>query len=130
MARGSAMPHHMADDDIMREHAEAQERVVAEHQTHMVYDHNDDGVEATTDGPHGDREPIFAPTPATAARGNVPFHTFMRLMRENLACPECGKSRGVANVAARGFKPERITAETHCTCVGGPAYAGIGSERA
>jgi hypothetical protein len=130
MARGSAMPHHMADDDIIREHEEAQARVVAEHQTHMVYDHNDDGVEATTNGPHGDREPIFAPTPATAARGNVPFHTFMRLMRENLACPECGKSRGVANVASRGFKPERITAETHCTCVGGPAYAGIGSEHA
>lgn len=39
-----------------------------------------------------------------------------------MVCPTCGKRLTVANLAGRGFTPEKITRETHCTCAGGPAH--------
>jgi hypothetical protein len=67
---------------------------------------------------------------ATLARTDVGFAETIELLRDANRCPECGKTRAVFNVASRGFRAERITAETHCACPGGPAYAGIGSRAA
>lgn len=45
----------------------------------------------------------------------------LKALRDNDKCPKCGGWLSVMNVAVRGFKAERITEDTHCTCPGGPA---------
>lgn len=51
----------------------------------------------------------------------MPFVDVVRKLREVGRCTACGKTRVVLNVASRGFRAERVTAETHCACPGGPA---------
>lgn len=57
-----------------------------------------------------------------ARHANVPFHEVVKAFRAAARCPTCGKSTAVLNVARRGFIGEPVKPETHCTCVGGPAY--------
>lgn len=44
-------------------------------------------------------------------------------LSEALRCPTCGKRSSVANTAGyrQRFAAERVTLETHCSCLGGPA---------
>jgi acetyl esterase/lipase len=59
------------------------------------------------------------------------FGAVVKAMREQAKCAACGKTSLVFNVSAiplerrgRGttFRPERVSLETHCACVGGPAH--------
>lgn len=61
------------------------------------------------------------------SRSNLAFHQVVGALRDASVCPTCGKPTAVINTARRGFRPERISADTHCACPGGPAYAGVGS---
>lgn len=58
----------------------------------------------------------MARTPPFALKS---FHDMQRRLAEGLRCKTCAKLTVVRNVATRGFKPERVTKETHCTCPGG-----------
>jgi hypothetical protein len=56
---------------------------------------------------------------------NLQVARVCRLLRDATMCAVCGKSTIVLNLhvfAGRGFQAEPITAETHCTCEGGPAH--------
>jgi hypothetical protein len=45
-------------------------------------------------------------------------------IREATRCTECGKPRVVLNTAGHRstFVGETVTVDSHCSCVGGPAY--------
>lgn len=48
------------------------------------------------------------------------FRRAQRQVRDAFACRQCGKSMQVFNAGeTMTFRPETITAETHCTCPGG-----------
>lgn len=49
-----------------------------------------------------------------------------RRIRDALRCKTCGKSIVVLNTAGyrQPFRAETVTVDTHCSCVGGPAYMG------
>lgn len=80
----------------------------------------------------GERAKVFIETgvefnrrrDATVRRLDIGFAEAVGLLRDADRCPDCGKTRAVINVAAHGrpFVAERITAESHCTCEGGPAH--------
>ncbi len=54
--------------------------------------------------------------------GSQSLVSFIERYRNAARCAACQKTTAVVNVAARGFRAEKITAETHCTCPGGPAH--------
>lgn len=57
---------------------------------------------------------------ATRANPHEPIAAFLERYRTAAICPTCGKTTAVINVARRGFRAERVSAETHCVCRGGP----------
>lgn len=120
----TALPHQMTDAEIMREHQRDLDVHGDVDDGGAAYAEGRDSIEISTSGAPCDREPVMRISPEAAAK--MPLHKFMQLLRDSDLCGECGKTRAVMNIARRGFTPERVTAETHCACVGGPAYTGIG----
>ncbi len=52
------------------------------------------------------------------------FAGTLKRMRELAKCAHCGKATMVFNAGQgrSGFTAERVTLETHCACIGGPAH--------
>lgn len=61
--------------------------------------------------------------PAGRGMKNAGFAAVVGAIRDAERCDRCHKTRAVLNVAAHHqvFRGERVSAETHCTCVDGPA---------
>lgn len=57
---------------------------------------------------------------ATLEKKNLSFKEALEAFRQASLCPTCGKATAVLNVASRGFRAERVTPASHCTCTGGP----------
>jgi hypothetical protein len=101
----SALPGPMPDDEVIAEHDG--DRMLQEHTTATAR--------------------VLAEANDTASSVR-PLHEVMAALRNSDRCPDCKKTRTVLNIAARhsSYRAERVTPETHCACIGGPAYAGIG----
>lgn len=55
------------------------------------------------------------------------FFATLQSLREQAKCPTCGKTTLVFNTGIAGFKPEKVTLDSHCACEGGPAHHLIGA---
>lgn len=122
-------PEYMDEGSILREFEDGQHRVIEESGYRAEF------CDTSTDEPRADVQADVVPARNVEPPGTIDTARAMsrqeslffaiRTIREAHRCPTCGKTRAVINIGC-GIRPERVSAATHCACVGGPAFEAEG----